>query len=653
MLLKSIYVTNYKSIKDSGQIDINDITCLVGKNEAGKTAILEALNKLNPIIKEHGLFNVDDDYPRMEVADYKHAIESGMKKHSIVIKCEYELEDKDFNKINDFTKDIFDSNQIVLSKGYDNILYFDVKVNEHKLIKILIEKFCSKEDISKVLRRSKTIDELIIEINNNNTDNLLNNFLSIVQKIKTEKNVNHYIFNNYIQSLIPKFLYFDEFYQMEGHVNINSLVERQNNNTLVNSDYPLLGLIELSRLNLKDMINPSRTVTFINALEGASNHLTKTIIKYWSQNKYIDIKFDIRQGLPQDPPDLRNGYNLWGYVYNTKHKVSTLLGKRSRGFVWFFSFIAWFSQQRNKNIPLILLLDEPGLFLHGTAQADLLNYFEQECKKEYQVIYTTHSPFMVDSKRFDRVRIVEDKSMNSDKDLPLEKQGTKVYTDILETEEDSLFPLQGALGYEISQTLFVGPYCLIVEGVSDLLYIQIISDILRKKNMVSLNKKWTITPVGGSDKIPTFVSLLGSQKDIKVATLIDIQKKDTQKIENLYKKKLLEKKHVLTYGKFLNQDEADIEDMFGIDFYLLLVNEEFKDDLNNPIDKNNLDNKAFRLLPKIEKHLSTNPLKNNIKFNHYRPARLLLEKITNFESKISDASLKNFENAFIELNKLI
>ena len=102
--------------------------------------------------------------------------------------------------------------------------------------------------------------------------------------------------------------------------------------------------------------------------------------------------------------------------------------------------------------------------LHGTAQADLLRYIEEELKPRHQVLYTTHSPFMVEPTRFDRVRIVEDKAMDSEEELDASETGTKVYTDVLEVSTGSLFPLQGALGYELSQTLFVGPNNLIVEG---------------------------------------------------------------------------------------------------------------------------------------------------------------------------------------------
>ena len=180
---------------------------------------------------------------------------------------------------------------------------------------------------------------------------------------------------------------------------------------------------------------------------------------------------------------------------------------------------------------------------------------------------------MVDPRHFERVRIVQDLSIEPDSDdLPEERQGTQVITEVLDATPDSLFPLQGALGYEITQTLFIGPNCLVVEGPSDMRYIQTVSALLQERGKAGLSSDWTITQVGGSGRISAFVALIGAQKDLKVAVLIDYQTKDQQSIEHLYKMKLLEKKGVFTYAQFAKAAEADVEDMFDPEFYLKLVN---------------------------------------------------------------------------------
>ena len=383
-------------------------------------------------------------------------------------------------------------------------------------------------------------------------------------------------------------------------------------------------------------------------LEAAENQLTQKVLTYWSQNRHLRMKFDIRPALPEDGSGMTDGTNIWGRIHDTKHMVSTALGSRSRGFVWFFSFLAWYSKLRKAGEHLILLLDEPGLSLHAKAQADLLHYFEKELKPHHQLLYTTHSPFMVDSRHFDRVRIVQDLSIETD-NVPDEHQGTQVVTEILDATPDSLFPLQGALGYEIHQTLFIGPNCLVVEGVSDLLYLQTMSALLQERGNPGLSDEWIITPVGGADKVPTFVALIGAQTKLNIAVLIDYQKKDRQSIENLHKRKLLARKNVFTYADYLEGEEADVEDMFAPEFYLNLVNGAF----GSGVVLRDLSDRYPRIIRRLELHLANSPLPNGASFNHFRPARYFAERIGALAADLTEEELNRFGRAFNALNELL
>ena len=258
---------------------------------------------------------------------------------------------------------------------------------------------------------------------------------------------------------------------------------------------------------------------------------------------------------------------------------------------------------------------------------------------------------MVNPLHFDRVRIVQDKSIDEANPLPRDEDGTKVLADVLDAGLDSLFPLQGALGYEIYQTLFVGPNCLIVEGVSDLIYLQTVSGLLQAKGRIRLNPRWTITPVGGAEKVPTFVALVGSQKNLNVATLVDFQKSNQQLIENLYKKRLLKKSHVLTFADFTLTSEADIEDMFDEPFFLQLVNGEFGSLLSSPLKSTDLVSRAPRILVRLEEHFKASPLKAGANFSHFRPARYLAERVPSLQ--VPDATLDRFEAAFKAANALL
>lgn len=526
MKLKTVHITDFRSIRDSNAFDVTDVTGLVGKNESGKTAILQALYRLNPIVPDQGKFDVTDDYPRGDVEDYQQGIDNGDLEPATVVRATYALEAEEIEEIEEaFGAGVLKTGEFTLSKSYANTRTVGMPVDEVVAGNALLAEAGLDEELhGKTWTTLSQLEQLLTTIaeektlafnaaraaiagigdpdektkaaaqaqllQESNASKQLRTRLAAILK----RGLSLHIWEQCISSKLPVFLYFDEYFQMEGHLNINELKNRQSNNQLLDSDRPMLGLIELARLDLDQLVSPERTEVLISKLEGASNYLSKQVLKYWSQNKHLSVKFDVRPARPGDPEGMRDGTNLWGRVHDSVHLVSTLLGTRSKGFVWFFSFLAWFSQQKKQQKRMILLLDEPGLVLHGTAQKDLLRYFEEELKPYHQVIYTTHSPFMVDASRFDRVRIVEDISMQSDEDLPLERKGTKVYVDVLSVDEGSLFPLQGALGYELAQTLFVGPNSLIVEGPSDLLYLQIIRALLQEKHQTSLSEDWTITP---------------------------------------------------------------------------------------------------------------------------------------------------------------
>jgi len=694
MKLRTVRVREFKSIWDSNTFDVDRVACLVGKNEAGKSAILQALYRLNPIVNDDGNFDVTDDYPRSEVEDYQQDVESGRREPAVVVTATFELESSELDAIrNEYGDGILKTSEVVVSKGYAKddsgkcALFINVPVEEPTLVKNLVGNFEIPEGLAAEAIKVGTIAKLsqhLKEIGQKQSEAVAKaqadaealtdeaEKAAALEKSKTlaeseqakalrtrlaellkHKNLGLHIWQSILVSHFPKFLYFDEYYQMRGHDNVEAIKKRETENNLLSSDHPLLGLIELARLDLDKLLASTRTQELKNKLQGASNHLSSQILKYWSQNKHLRMNFDVRPGLPGDPEGMRSGTNIWGEVFDSKHLVSTGLGTRSAGFVWFFSFLAWYSAIKKRNTPLVLLLDEPGLSLHGKAQEDLLRYFEAEivANQKHQLLYTTHSPFMVDSQHFDRIRIVQDRSIDVDDQLPREEDGTKVFTDVMDAGPDSLFPLQGALGYEIYQSLFIGPNSLVVEGVSDLLYLQTVSGILQAKKRVGLDSRWTITPVGGSDKVPTFVALIGSQKNLNIATLTDFQKSNQQMIENMYKKKLLKKSHVLTFSDFTGKTEADIEDMFDKDLYIQLVNDEFAGLLETELKATDLTSKNPRIVVKIEDYFDKNPLTAGAKFNHYRPARFFAEKASTLA--ISDATLDRFEKAFKAVNALL
>ena len=243
--------------------------------------------------------------------------------------------------------------------------------------------------------------------------------------------------------------------------------------------------------------------------------------------------------------------------------------------------------------------------------------------------------------RFDRVRTVQD----------VDGRGTQVSADVFRTDSETVFPLQTALGYELAQTLFVGPDCLLVEGPSDLLYLQVLSQACEAAGLTGLDPRWVVTPVGGADKLGTFVSLLGANQ-LNVAALIDANPKDRQRITALQANGHLKGRALIQISEVTGTDEADIEDLLAPDFYLNLVNAAYSSDLPKAIKAGDLKSKAPRVTARIEQHFRDKGIANG-KLNHYRPAAHLLREQVTLLPKIDEDTLKRAEALFKRLNDLL
>jgi predicted ATP-dependent endonuclease of OLD family len=209
-----------------------------------------------------------------------------------------------------------------------------------------------------------------------------------------------------------------------------------------------------------------------------------------------------------------------------------------------------------------------------------------------------------------------------------------------------LFPLQAALGYDIAQNLFISKNNLLVEGVSDLIYLQTLSGVMEENGRVCLSEDITIVPVGGLDKVSVFIALLGASK-LNIACLLDssIDTKNKQKLDNLISEKLIKQSKVLFYDAFLEDGiDADIEDLFTKEEYLKFFNKAFKGryDEINLID---LNSSVSRITLQISQHLGIK------RFNHYMPAKNLLQNPV-FVSNIDASTLNRYESLFKKVNNL-
>lgn len=396
-------------------------------------------------------------------------------------------------------------------------------------------------------------------------------------------------------------------------------------------------MLELSRVDIQEFIKATNFESFISELEATSNAISDELFEYWKTNQHLEIKFEIESvPEPGNPSVLRRFLNV--RIRNTKHRVSLPLGNRSKGFIWFFSFLVWFSKiQADKSKQYIILLDEPGLNLHASAQADLLRYINEKLAPNYQVVYTTHSPFMIETSRIHRIRTVFD-TLDP-------KKGSIVSESIQEKDPDTLFPLQAALGYDIAQNLFVSDKNLLVEGPGDLIYFEIMKEVLKQHGKTSLRDDITVVPVGGLDKVSSFISLLrGSQ--LKITCILDTftDQKGKRRLDDMVANKIIKEKNILFFDKYASNasGQSDIEDMFSVDEYLDFYN---LANQSGKIEKSRLDSTNHPITKRIADALGVP------RYNHYSPA-LAAMKQGYPATYFSKETIERFERLFGDINSL-
>ena len=305
-------------------------------------------------------------------------------------------------------------------------------------------------------------------------------------------------------------------------------------------------------------------------MESASITITDEIFEYWQQNRQLKVEFDLSQADPNNPAE---GKILHVRIENARHRVTVSFDERSKGFVWFFSFLSYFSHlEETEKSDLVILLDEPGTALHAMAQKDFLRFMDERLAEQCQVIYTTHSPFMVDLNKLQRVRTVQD----------MDGRGTVVSHDAVENDSETVFPLQMAMGYQMAQTLFLAPHCLMVNSAADLIYLQVLGGMVVETSGSRIDPRWVVIPVGSAENLPTFVSLLGDNY-VSVAVMMDITPTNKERVERINKEKNSKEENSLKCVEVTRVRDADIEDLFDSGVYLDLVNKAYKGELHDPI----------------------------------------------------------------------
>lgn len=237
---------------------------------------------------------------------------------------------------------------------------------------------------------------------------------------------------------------------------------------------------------------------------------------------------------------------------------------------------------------------------------------------------------MIDSLKLNEVRTVYD-TQNP-------KIGSVVSDAVEEKDSDTLFPLQAALGYTIAQNLYVSPRNLLVEGISDLVYLNHFSTILKDMGKEGLSDDITIVPVGGADKIATFISLMRGNELSTVCLLDTFTNQSAEvRLKRMVEQKIIADKKILYYHSVIGQTFADIEDLFNKDEYLELYNGAFGTSIQ--ITDLDVDKPIMSQLKRIN---------GNKSFNHYSPSNYMAKNIGTLT--FSTETIERFERLFALVN---
>jgi predicted ATPase len=650
MKLKSAHITNFRCVEDSEEFTLDQVTCLVGKNEAGKTTLLKALYGLKPWDTREEQFDKERDYPRRFLADYDERHPDGPAR---VLHTVWTIEAADMAALIEALGPAAETlKEVTVTKSYEANRSWAVPIDEAAVIAHLLANSGLHQEEVTQLKASTSTGKLrkALETTEAPSERHTAFLESLKERFKRDSAAHAAI--DILFARMPSFVYFAQYDRMHGQVSLEEIIRKKGEDPspLTRDDRVFLAFCDLVGVPV-EAIAALTTFESMDAKFGAaSNKITRELFAYWSQNRHLKVRFRLDAGRHGDCAPFNTGNILRTRIFNTHHEMEISFDDRSTGFVWFFSFLVLFSQiKKVHGNNVIILLDEPALSLHAKAQADLLRYIKEKLAPNYQVLYTTHSPFLVPPENILSVRTVEDVVIER-KDEMVEVKGTKVGDRVLSTDRDTLFPLQGALGYEITQTLFVGPNSLLVEGPSDLLYLKIASDELGKRGRTTLDARWTICPVGGVQKVSAFVSLFGGNK-LNVAALLDYAKGDKKNIDQL-KSDVLKGGRVLTFEHFAAQPEADVEDIIGAKNYVELVNRTYAvvgtDLMAVPATP------PTRIVKAAEAHFRT--VKASIaEFDHYAPSRYFCENQASVMAALPevDAMLDRFEEIFKALNPMV
>lgn len=620
MKLKKFKVQNFRSVEDSGWIEADDVTALIGINESGKTNLLLPLWKLNPA--KDGEINLVADAPRKRYNEIKN-----LKVKPVFIEAYFELTDDLIQRLASLTEVEPEGLRIVsVSRRLDGQRLIDFpesmairSLPKSEVAPLLVQ---AKTDIGSLSAATKSeeglkeameaalleasglveaapdeLDEDLLErvkgvmsavdtANATKRSTLAPRYGQFVDDIdelvtrvskpapQSKKEVRELIVDN-----LPSFVYYSNYGNLDSEIYLPHVIDNLERDDLgsreeakartlkVLFDFVKLEPQEILELGL-DLPRPvagysqqeptTDEIEVVAAnkkereilLQSASTDLTKKFRDWWKQGEYR-IRFNADG----------NHFRIW--VSDDQRPEEIELEGRSTGLQWFLSFyLIFLVESADAHQGAILLLDEPGLSLHPLAQKDLSRFFES-LSETNQLLYTTHSPFLVDSDHLDRVRSVY---VNEDGNTVASSNLRAGQTNSPQTK--AIYAVHAALGLATSDIMFQGCQPVIVEGTSDQFYLSAIKNYLIREGLINPKLELLFVPAGGVKGVTAAVSILTAKDEAFPYTLLDSDRAGQEMAkklrEGLYRGAT---DRVLMVGDFCQVSaDAEMEDLMPVEF---------------------------------------------------------------------------------------
>ncbi|SNR39143.1 ATP-dependent nuclease [Halorubrum vacuolatum] len=542
MDLQHVRVRNYKSIDDTGWVEIDDLTCLIGKNESGKTVFMEAIERLSPAYGS-ATFDPATEYPKHRWPTYRRRHESDPDP---VVSARFAIDEEERDRLQERHARPVDGT-VTVTRDYDGRLRWDLAVDEAAYI----DDFLAERELPDAVRNEameaasiaeleatlRRIDPETAGIDESALEAVIGTVPSTADELADR------IGSDLLAESLPAIQYVGEYATLDARIDLDAFAERVDSGDLTASDRAFEALCTVANLD-RETVQEDDPSEVLTELESASREVNEAVARYWSQSDDVGVR--LRLADEGEVIELR--------VENLDHGVTVPFDRRSRGFRWFFSTVCTLLATRDLDDDRILLLDEPGLHLHPKAKREFRRFLDSELAGTGTVMYSTHSPFMIDTDRAYRTKaIVKDPD-----------GGTHVVEAPGTADDYTRFPLRSVFELDVMETVVARSELLCVEDETTYEYLYNGFELLEGTDATVLDRRWTTLPIGSLENTDT-VRAVFDASDGEVAVLHDGRSIDGWSPPVDAK--------TVPLGSFVNVDgTATIEDLLSESFYLTVVN---------------------------------------------------------------------------------